>query len=268
MEQPPPLPETPATAEPAHPPMSLPARLVNVFAVPGDVFEEVKAAHHSVANWLVPVLIACVVGVASVLVVFSQPAIQQKISEKQTAALEKKFGEMVEAGKITRDQADRQLAAMEKFVGPLVMKISGSVGVVFYSFARVFFWALILWLVGRWWLKAEFGYMKAAEVVGLAGMITVLGLVVKTLLQVNFSNPAASPSLALAVGEFDEKNIMHVILAMLDLFKFWELGVLGAGLARLTGTLWARATFPLLVVWLVITIVLGTFAAVAMRLNS
>ena len=248
--------------------MSLAARLVNVFAVPGDVFNEVKAAAHSAANWLVPILIACAVGVASVAIVFSQPAIQQQIREKQTAAMEKKFDQLVEAGKMTRDQANRQVEAMEKFLGPTMLIVSGSFGVVSWSFARVFFWALVLWLSGRWLLKSHFGYLKAAEVVGLATMIGVLGLIVKTLLQVNFSNPAASPSLALTVGEFDEKNVMHMLLAMLNLFDLWEVGVLGAGLARLAGATWARATLPVLVVWMILSAALGTLSALAMRLNS
>ncbi len=90
--------------------MSLAARLENIYAVPGDVFAEIRAAGPSVANWLVPVLIACAVGVASVFVVFSQPAIQQQIREKQSAAMEKRFGEMVKAGKMTQEQADRHWA--------------------------------------------------------------------------------------------------------------------------------------------------------------
>jgi hypothetical protein len=268
MEEPPPISGTPAPAEPTQPPMSLAARLVNVFAVPGDVFEEVKAASHKVTNWLVPVLIGCLVGVISIVIVFGQPAIQQQIREKQSAAMEKKFGELVKAGKLSQEQADRQLEAIEKFMGPTMMMVSGSVTIVVWSFARIFFWALVLWLVGRWLLKSPIGYMKSAEAVGLATMIGVLGVVVKTLLQVNFSNPAASPSLALAVGEFDEKNILHMMLAMLNLFDFWELGVMGAGLSRLTGTPWSRAIFPLLLVWLVVSAALGTVSALAVKLNS
>ncbi len=268
MEQPPPVPETPVSTEPSLAPMSLTARLVNVFAVPGDVFEGVKATSHRVGNWLLPVLIACLVGVTAIVIVFSQPAIQQQIREKQSAAMSKKFDEMVQANKMTRDQADRQMEAIEKFMGPTMMMISGSVTIVFWSFARIFFWALVLWLVGRWLLKSPFGYMKSAEVVGLATMIGVLGVVVKTLLQVNFSNPSASPSLALAVGEFDEKNIVHMMLAMLNLFDFWELGVMGVGLARLAGTAWSRAMLPLLLVWIVISAILGTVSALAVKLNS
>jgi hypothetical protein len=140
--------------------------------------------------------------------------------------------------------------------------------VVFWSCLRIFGWALALWLVGRWLLKSSFGYLKAAEVVGLATMISVLGVVVKTLLQVNFSNPSASPSLALVVGQFDEKNVLHMMLAMLNLFDFWELGIMGAGLARLTGATWARATLPLLPVWMLVSAVLGGLSVLAVRLNS
>ncbi len=268
MEQPPPITEPPPAAAPQEPTMSLIARLMNVFAVPGDVFDEVKLAASKVSNWLVPVLIGSVVGAISIVIVFSQPDIKQQMREKQSAAMAKKFDELVQANKMTREQADRQLEQLEKFMGPAMMMISGSMTMVFWSFARIFFWALVLWLVGRWLLKARFDYMKTAEIVGLATMIGVLGMIVKTLLQVNFSNPSASPSPALMVGEFDEKNLLHMMLAMLNLFDLWEVGVMGVGLARLAATSWMRATVPVVVIWLLVSAALGTVSALAVRLGS
>lgn len=269
MEPSPPMPAPPASAEPPPPPpMSLAARLLNVFAVPGDVFEEVKAARHSAANWLAPMLIASVVGVISVVILFSQPAIQQQLREKQAQAMEQNLEKQVQAGKLTREKADQQLAMMEKVFGPTMQKVLGSVGAVFYSVVRVFFWALVLWLLGRGWLHARFGYLKTLEVAGLAGMIGVLGAIVTLLLQVNFSNSAASPSLALAVGDFDQKNVSHVLLAMVNLFEVWQVGVLASGLARLAGVPFLRAAFPLLVVWMVVTVVLGGLSALAVRLGG
>lgn len=151
--------------------MSLGARLLNVFAVPGEVFEEVKISKPSAHNWLVPVLIASVVGAISAIIMFSQPTIQQQVREKQERTLEKQ----VQAGKMTRAQADQALTMMEKFSGPAMMKTFGAVGSVIYSFVRVFSWALVLWLLGRWFLKVRFDYMKAVEVAGLASMIATLG---------------------------------------------------------------------------------------------
>ena len=45
------------------------SRLLNVFAAPGDVFEEVKNSKPSTANWLAPALIYILVGVISVALI-------------------------------------------------------------------------------------------------------------------------------------------------------------------------------------------------------
>ena len=64
MEQPQLTPEAPPEAPPP-PAMSLVGRLLNVFATPGDVFQEVKAAPETAANWLVPALILIAVSWAA-----------------------------------------------------------------------------------------------------------------------------------------------------------------------------------------------------------
>jgi hypothetical protein len=241
--------------------MSLPARLMNVFAVPGEVFEEVKATRKSVANWLVPAAIASVVGALAAIVMFSQPTIRQQIREQQEQA----FEQNVKAGKMTREQADQAMTMVEKFTGPTMMAIFGSVGAVAAGFARLFWWGLVLWLLGRWFLKARFSYLKAVEVAGLASMITVLGMIVSMLLIVNLGKMFSTLSLGLAVSDFDVKNKSHLLLGAVNVFNFWLIAVLGAGLARLAGVPLLRAVLLVLAYWLaasllLIFIGLGTFA--------
>ena len=48
---------SPTPVEVQRPPSSLAGRLLNIFATPGDVFEDLKTAQHAVANWLVPIVI-------------------------------------------------------------------------------------------------------------------------------------------------------------------------------------------------------------------
>lgn len=244
--------------------MSLAARLMNVFAAPGEVFDDVKASARSTGNWLVPVLLACVVGAAAVVVVTSQPAIQQQIREQQERAMEKQ----VAAGKVTREQADQQLEIMQKFLTPAMMSIAGSLWAVVISFISLFGWSLVLWLAGLWFLKTRFKYMKAVEVVGLATMIGVLGTIVKLLLQVNLSNPASSPSLALAVKEFDPKNMLHLMLAALNAFDIWTVIVMSVGLSRLAGSPFARAAVPVFGVWLLWSAVVLVLAAMAAKMGG
>lgn len=247
---------------PKPPAMSLPARLLNVFAAPGEVFDDVRASARCTANWLAPVLLACVIAAASAIVVASQPAIQQQIREQQEGAVEKQ----VQAGKMTREQADQQLAMMQKFVTPTLMSIFGAAAAIVISFISLFGWSLVLWLAGLWFLKTRFNYMKAVEVVGLATMIGVLGTIVKLLLQVNLSNPASSPSLALAVKDFDPKNTLHLVLAGLNAFDIWRVVVMSVGLSRLAGSPFARAAVPVLGFWLLWSAVVLALSVMAMKM--
>jgi len=253
MDQPPIFdPSAPGAPPPLPPTTSLAARLLNVFATPGEVFAEVATTPKRFSNWLVPTLIACAVFMTSVVILFSQPAIQQKIREQQQQAMDKN----VKAGKMTQAQADQAMAMVEKFSGPTLMKIFGSIGAAVWTFGAMFLWAFGLWLLGLWIFKVEISYLKAVEVVSLAGMISVLGEIVTLLLRVNLGNPSSTPSLALAVGEIDPQNPMHLILALLDLFVIWHLIVLSVGFAKLANVPFRRVVFVIALTWLVVRILL------------
>jgi Yip1 domain len=243
VELPPPVPPEAST--------SLFTRLTNVFAAPGELFDEVKVARHSVANWVVPAIIAAVVGVAFTLVMFSQPTIQRKIREQQEKAMEKQ----VQAGKMTQQQADQALEMTQKFTGPM-MKIFGSIAAVVVSFVRLFWWALVLWLMGRWFFKVQFPYMKAVEVVGLSSMIAVLGGIVALLLMLILGKMFASASLALLVSDFDMTNKKHFLLGAVNLFNFWMVAVMGLGLARVTGQPSGRAMLLFFAYWIAMSLAL------------
>jgi mannitol-specific phosphotransferase system IIBC component len=235
MEQPPPISEL-QSATPQPPPMSLPARLLNVLAGPGEVFDGIKASLPAASNWLVPVLLFALVGAISCFVMFSQPAIVQQIHEQQS----KKMDEMVKAGKMSREQADQATAVAEKFTGPTMLMIFGSVMVTLISFVRVLWWALLLWLVGKV-LKTPLGYVKSLEIFGLASMITVLGAVVGILLAMLLGRMIATPSLVLLVKDFDITRKTHLLLGTVNIFYFWQVGVLSVGVAKVTGVPFIRA---------------------------
>ena len=232
------------------PPTSIWSRLVNVFAAPGEVFEEVKNSQPSTANWLVPALIYVVVGVVSAFVIFSQPAILQQIRDQQAKVMD----QQVKAGKLTQAQADQALAAMEKFAGPAMMIAFGCAGAVVGSFIHLFWWALVFWLMGRWFLKIKFPFLKAAEIAGLTTMILVFGTAVNILLTVITGKIGMTPSLALLAGNFDLKNKAHLLLAAVNIFSFWQIGVAACGLARVTGAPFNKALLLVGLYWLAITL--------------
>ena len=253
MDEPPPVPESTPTT-PAALKMSLMARLLNIFATPGEVFDQVRAARPSVANWLVPASFSAVVGVLASILIFSQPAIVQQIHEQQA----KVFDAQVKAGKMTQAQADEAVAAAEKFSGPTVLKFFGSIGAVFGSFASLFWWALLIWLIGRFALKAELGFMKVLEVAGLASAISVLEALLKMLLVFGLSNPLASPSLALLIENPDPQNKLFMLLSLLNIMTIWVLVVRSIGLAKLTGVTFGKVAVWVFGVWALLSgLVLG-----------
>ena len=245
------IPEPPSAGTPV-PTTPLAGRLLNIFATPGDVFAEIKTAPPSVANWLVPVLIYAVVGAISVCIMFSQPAIQQTVHDQQVKAYDK----LVQQGKMTQAQEDQVLQMMEKIMGPKMLSVIGSVGMVIYGFVSLFGWALVLWLAGRWFLKTRIGYLKMLEVTGLSSIIFALGLVVGTLLAVILGRLYATPSLALLVNNFDPTNRIHLLLGVVNVIYLWHAGVLAIVLARLSGAPMTRAFAVVFGFWVLIELLL------------
>jgi hypothetical protein len=247
MEEPQPLPETPPDA-PLPPATSLAARLLNVFAIPGEVFAGVKASRISIGNWLVPALLLAAVGVVTVVLVVSQPATQRKVSawvEQYAKALDSQ----VKAGKVKQPDADRALADVRAYSKPAPLKSLFGVAVAFAGVGRVFWWALILWVLGRSFLKVRFGYLKALEVAGLGLMISVLGAIVLLLLMVNLPRLFSTSDLVFAVRDFDPTQQSPLLLAADSVFSLWLLGVLSVGLAKLAGAPFLRAAWLVFAAW-------------------
>lgn len=238
---------------PALPPerrSSLVARLVNVFAAPGEVFEEVKTTPPAAANWLVPTILLAVVGLVSTLLVGSLASVKHQKLAMNEAFLQK----MVAAGKMPQDAADKARAKAEEGGGS--QGILEAAGAPFGAFISVFWSALILWL-GSLVLRSRFSYSRALEIAGLAGMITLLGVIVKTLLILATGNMFAAPSPGLLLKDFNPLgNTWHGILSVFDLIGIWALGVKACGLARLAGVSFTRAAVWVFGVWLALTTVM------------
>ena len=230
--------------------MSLAARLLNVFAIPGEVFAVVKTSRLSIGNWLVPTLLSAVVGVLTAVVVVSQPANQQqmhKLQERQAVTL----GQQVKSGKLKQVDADRAQAMTRAITEPATLKVMGGLAAVMVSVARVFWWAFVLWLLSRLFLKVPLGYLKTLEVAGLALMISVLGAVVMLLLIVNLPKLFATTSLTLAVNDFDASRKSRLLLGAANVFSFWLVGVLSVGLAKLAGVPFLRAVWFVFAAWII-----------------
>ena len=239
--------------------MSLSGRLMNIFAAPAEVFDELKSAPLRTANWLAPAILLMVLSWVSGWLIFSQPSIQQQMKDISNKAIDRQ----VEKGKLTSSQADQARAAAEK-IGSIGYKVGAVVAPVFMAFITPFWGGLILWLVGSFALKAPFPYLKAVEIAGLANMILILDVVVRTFLVLITGNLFSTLSLSLLVKDFDPQNTVHSLLTVVNVMTFWLLAIRSLGLARLTGAPVAKAAMWVFGIWIVLTGIMIGFGA-AMR---
>lgn len=231
------------------PPMPLMARLINVFAAPGEVFEDVRDTPPSTANWLVPALISVLVGWICSAIIFASPAIQQQMSEISQKAIEQQIQKM----NASEQQAEQMRAAADKF-GSIGQKISAYAGPPVMAFASPFIWGLIVWLIGSKKFRAGFPYMKGVEAVGLSNMIGVLDGIIRTLLILVLGTIWAAPHAGMVfMGNFDPQNPLHAILSLLNIMTFWLLAVRAIAVARLSGASFGRSAVWVFGIWFAYT---------------
>lgn len=243
-------PPPPSLETPEVPSTSLLNRLTNVFVSPTEVFDEIKTSRPNSANWIVPLVMAMIAGIIYTLVVFSQPAVIHRMQEAQ----EKKFQDMVAAGKMTQQQADQTIAAVQKYMSPGFMKLMGCLGSLFMNVITLFLIALVFWLVGKRAFHSDLNYTRSLEAVGVSMMINVLGIIVAMLLAVIYGNIFMTLGPALLVSHFDAGNKVHRILSALNLTSLWYVAVLSLGLARLTGASFLKSAAWLYAIWATLTL--------------
>jgi hypothetical protein len=236
----------PASPDVAPPePSSLSDRLTNVVASPGEVFEEIKTAPVRASNWLVPLVLACIVTAVYLCVAFSQPAILQTMQEQRIHAMQKK----VAAAKITQAQADQYGAMTEKFLTPTLLKVFGAGAAVLAMVAGLFLMAVAIWLALKWCTPARLNYMKVVEICGLGLVIDVPQKIIRLLLVSWKENLLATASPTLFLTNPSTTNKVHVVLSMFDVIDFWWLAVLSLGVSKVASIHYRTAAFIVFGVW-------------------
>jgi hypothetical protein len=220
---------TPATAAPASAVTSLPARLANLLACPGEVFEDLAAAPPRLVNWLLPtLLVALTSSVLAAALASGGPAIASVV--------------IVGAGKTALLPPQRQVVS--------------AVTITLAAFGATAWSALVLWFIGRVFLNARFSYGKAVEIVGLTGVIVSLGAVITALLVVASGDAAARPALSLFASGLPADDPVRAVLGVFDLFHLWATAVLAIGLSKLSGVSLKESAFWVFGYWLVLRLAL------------
>jgi hypothetical protein len=229
-------------------PMSLTARMFNILAAPGEVFESVRNAGVSTASWLTPAVVFLLVSWLGAVVILSQDSIQQQVRDITAMGLDAQ----VQKGTKTREQAESERPMAEKVVRTVTISTSIIIPLMM-AFGTPFFGGLIVWLAGNKLWKADFSYMKAVEIAGLAATVNILGEIVRILLVIMQGNMMAVPSPAILFKDLNPQSGTYAVLSALNVFVLWHLVVRSIGLAKLSNVSFAKAAVIVFGVWIAIT---------------
>lgn len=210
------------------PAMSLGLRFINLFVAPSEVYEYLATAPANPINWALPLLLNCIAIVAFTLFSFSIPAVMQEAREAQSKQLDK----LVVDGKITADQRNQQVEAMEKFSSfiPYVGGVFGAVGMVFFAFLV----GALVWLVSNKALGVPTEFSKAMEISGLAGLVSIPGTVVKLALVMLRGSIYVGVNPGLLFPDLPVGSPLATALSGADLFILWTVLLLALGTGKVT----------------------------------
>ncbi len=235
-------------------PMSFLDRLTNIFASPGELFDNVRLTPPSTGAWLVPTILLIVVSLVLGQVVVSNPTLADQMKQM----VKKEMDKQIAAGKMTQEQADQAEAFTQpgSTMATIIRVAATTLGIPIVLFVV----ALFYWLLGRWAMRAAAPYMKVVEVVGLTFYISILGSILTTIMMIVMGSIFASPSLAVAVSDFDVENKAHMALSQVNAFSIWSLIVTSIGLAKLFQRDMPKVlvlVFALWVLWSIFSILTG-----------
>lgn len=230
------------------------ARMLNVFAAPGTVFEEVQGSAPVRSNWLLPAVLSALVLALAALTFSASPAFQ-----KQWAAQAEKFQaaqtNALAAGKLTPAQAEENQRVFAGVSQPAVLMSLAVWGGFVFGALRVFWWGAVLWALARWFLRRPVRYIKALEVAGLTSLIATLASLVLVL--VSTPTGAGTAGLAGPLGGVEAARGGWLGLMLLGAMNVWVIVVLGVGLSRLTQLPWRRPAWLVFAYWVTTDLLLA-----------
>ncbi|MBI4548081.1 MAG: YIP1 family protein [Ignavibacteriae bacterium] len=235
-------------------PTSFMTRATNVFASPGELYDEVSSTPVKTTSWLLPYLLSILLGILSTIAIANNQSLRDQILGPQRQEIQKK----VDEGKMTQEQMERASEFMESSTMFMTFGIGGSIVV---GTVAIFGIPLVLWLISKGMMKAIVGYKKVLEVYGLATLIGLVGSIVTLLLMHILDNAHASLGGSLLVmSSYDRSNLAHNLLSSLNAFTLWQTAIVGLGLAKVsnkpTGPV-IGLVFGLWILWTVATSLLG-----------
>jgi hypothetical protein len=210
--------------------MNLQTRLVRVFHDPGRSFAAV-VGRESANDWLLPVLLACLVGVAAHFLTVDL------VADLETPAAREQMAEMSEAEREQYVQGMQMLRQHGWMMVPVGM---------FFSLVVV---SGVLLLFTRYLFDKEVSYRQMLVVKGYASMVLIPEWIVRTPLILAQETADVHTGPGAFVPAEMANTFFGKMLIGINLFDLWQIGIMGIGIAVMSRASVKKATLMLLILW-------------------
>lgn len=209
-------------------------KLIGIITAPKETFEKIAKFPPKTVDWLVPVLILCVVIALTQILVMTNPDIAYQAKQKQMEAIQKSFDDAVASGRMTQQQADEQMNVIEERMESMgaITYVFQTLGVFFAVFIFFFVLCGIYFLLSKFALKGNGTYASALVADGLVSYIGIIHVILAAILAFAFGRLLRDASLA-SLMDMDKSSIVGWLLAKVDPLSIWAYTVLSIGLAKM-----------------------------------
>lgn len=242
-------PETSTLIEPPQSRPSFGSQLTDTITAPADLFTELRPLPASAGTGFAVVCLVVVLAILGNLTLFVSKGAMEDVFRRQQKALE----QSVEQGKMTAAQASRGMEQM-RGMSPIIFVGIGAVAATIFTLVGSVFWALVVFLAGKFLGGQPVTFAKAYEITGLAFVVLFLGGLVSAAL-ILLRDSLSTPSGALFVEDFDPGNKVHILLQALNPFSIWFVAVLAIGLACSSSVPLRKALIAFFGFWVVTRVI-------------
>lgn len=221
-----------------------------IFTEPGETYETI--ANTPKKNyWIIPVLIAVVIGLISTFLFMQDAELVNKTMEKQKEKMREKFQESVNQGKMTQEDSEKAMESMNP--KGMMFKVFGFGGAIVGPFLILLLLS-VFYLIALKIMKAQFDFTNILNVVGLAMLISGIGSLVAVVISILKGNlTSVGPGLLFSEESAGQK--VYALLTKIDLFSIWFYAVIAIGLSKIGRVSIAKTAAVVFGLWIVYILV-------------
>lgn len=229
----------------ADPALTLPGRLLRVLYAPGRSFAAV-GQDPEWTEWFVPVLVVCLVGIASHFLT------REVVFNPQVPAIAEQLESLSEA------ERQKQLESME------AMRTQGWVMVPVGTLSSLVVVGGVLFLLARTLFQREVSYRQMLVVKGYASLVVGVEWVVRSLLILAWQTPVVHTGPGALVSEEAARTFAGQALLAVSFFDVWQAVIMGIGTAVMAQVPIRKAVFAVLVLWGLWVMSIGVIGSVTL----